>query len=192
MLRGSGTSYFRGNTALHASIVGNHGQVIDYLSSVSGIQIEKMNSNGYTALHLSCIIGHFEATKSLIRAQADVNNIVTRDHHTPLTLACQYGFLDIVDALIAAGADVNHATLASKTPITYAAEFTCRQERKANLQRQSYLYICSNTIGSRILNLLLAAEGRADGLEGLTVGDDEGAEEGAVGTDEGPAVGGAV
>jgi len=140
-----------------ASIVGNHGQVFDYLSSVSRIQIEKMNSNGYTALHLSCIIGQLEATKSLIRAQADVNNIVTRDHHTPLTLACQYGFPDIVDALIAAGADVNHATLGGKTPILLAAECSCRQERKANVQSQAYLNISSHTIGSRILNLLLTA-----------------------------------
>jgi uncharacterized protein len=94
----------KGNPMLFLAVKENSTKVIDYLTSLPGIDINQPNKSGETPLMMASIEGNLALVKYLVLSKkASVNNA----GWTPLQYACTRGHLEVAEFLLSNGANVN-------------------------------------------------------------------------------------
>ena len=85
---------------LHGACKGGNLKIVNYLTSLSSVDVNIKDKDGYTPLHKTCHYGQLDITKFLVSLSSVDVNIQDDSGYTPLHTACEYGQLDIIKFLL--------------------------------------------------------------------------------------------
>src|SRR6266702_4025228 len=109
----------RYGTPLHASVLGGHIEVAQFLFA-HGADVNSRSADNWTPLHLASQEGHLEIAKWLLSLGADVN-FQEMDGWTPLHFAASNGHLKVTRLLLERNAEVNPRVNHGYTPLLSAS-----------------------------------------------------------------------
>lgn len=108
------------NTPLMEAAQEGHLELVKYLISNAGAEINTATSSGDTALTYACDNGHTDVAEVLVSAGANIEQEADGGR-TPLMKACRSGHASTVEFLISRGANVNKvSTNCDQTPLSLA------------------------------------------------------------------------
>ncbi|KAF9769944.1 hypothetical protein IL306_012553 [Fusarium sp. DS 682] len=111
------------SSALHASAIYGHVEIVDYLLAQSTINLNLVDSRGRTPLWQAASNGHAEVTKMLLRtSKADCRCKSYSSGRNVLWFPASNGNVEIVSMLLDAGADPNEPDDDGQTPVQAAKE----------------------------------------------------------------------
>ena len=103
---------------LHGACKGGNLQIVNYLTSLSSVDVNIKDKNGCTPLHTACRYGIFNIIKFLVSLPSVDVNIRDICSYTPLHIACLHDQLDITKFLVSLpSVDVNIRDISSYTPL---------------------------------------------------------------------------
>jgi ankyrin repeat protein len=124
---GSNLEWGDGNgeySPLHRATASDQIEIVQYLVSMEGANVETVNDYGRTALHSASIYGSVSMVRYLVGMAGSNPNVHDIAGETPLHWACKFGRLDIVQCLISmANANVEAADKYGRTPLHVACEW---------------------------------------------------------------------
>ena len=82
-------------TAAHKAAFFGHANVIDYLATLEGIQLNSCDADGDTALHDAARFGHTAVVEALLKAGVD-KMVKNKDGKLPADVAAENGHEGIV------------------------------------------------------------------------------------------------
>ena len=109
-------------TPLHFGAKHGYNDVVSYLLTVQGIDVNSRTNSGWTPLHMSAMKGH-NGISSLLSSFEGVE-VSARDNagNTPLHYAASEGFVDITQLLLSKGTDINCINNKGETPMHMAVK----------------------------------------------------------------------
>ncbi|TAL33477.1 MAG: ankyrin repeat domain-containing protein [Alphaproteobacteria bacterium] len=108
-------------TALHAAVATGDQQVVEWLLTRSGIQVNAQNAKGATPLALAVGAGRTEIVKTLAAAGADPD-MKDAEGQAPLVTAARSNSQDVVEELIAAKASLDATDKYGATALSVASQ----------------------------------------------------------------------
>lgn len=123
-----------GRKPIHLAATNNHIDVVAYLITVAGNNINERSPNGYTLLMSAAWQNHCELAEQVLKLGSDVNAIFEDPKNpaakgfTPLVFSVNNGYARMTQLLVDAGADVNYKVPA--TPPRYVHEFNKGKQAK--------------------------------------------------------------
>ena len=110
-------------TPLHKACLLGKLNTVEYLLSLSSVDVNVKGPSGHTPLHMVCLFGGLQPldiAKLLVSSSVDVN-IKNNGGYAPLHIACHHGLLDMVKLLVSVSSvDVNSKASDGSTPLHIA------------------------------------------------------------------------
>lgn len=110
----------RENTVLHEVVKKENTELIDFLLSKEGIDLDVRNASGKTVLHILTASGKRSIVKKLLEHGA-CTNIKSNDGRTPLHWAAIHGDIETAKLLLAHGANINLRNNHNTSALIFAA-----------------------------------------------------------------------
>jgi ankyrin repeat protein len=114
-----------GQNALHWASANGHLEMVRFLLTMTGANLEVTDNDGFTALHYACCYGHWEVVEYLVETAGANVEAASKSNSTPLHCATKLGQLMIVKYLVGvAGANVEATTNTGWKPLHIACSAT--------------------------------------------------------------------
>lgn len=115
-------TFFNGMTPLHFGAKQGFNDVVNFLLTLKGINVNAKTNSGWTPLHMSAMKGHHGISSML--ASHPNTDIQARDNNgnTPLHFAAGGGYKDITGLLLSKGAKINCTNNKGWTPMHCAVD----------------------------------------------------------------------
>lgn len=110
------------NTGLFNAAKNGCYEVVEYLLSVIGVNVDEQNQDKYTALHISITLGEYDIAELLLAKGANPN-VKDWCGYTPLHHAAEKRDLDMITSLLTHKADPNALGDDSNSPMHFITKY---------------------------------------------------------------------